>query len=380
MAFDYRGYAARVRQQESTNDYGSRVRANKAGKRASSASGAYGFIDKTWSRYGNTKYSSAYLAPAAEQDAAFDRFTAANQQELANAGIAVTPGSTYAAHFAGSGGAKAIYSAAPGSSLKSVLGAKAYNANKALFDQVKTVDGFKAWADKKMGAKAAPTNPQEAVDAAPFGNVAAALGAESQVAEKRGPFETMFSDIGDALGGIGNAFSGVTGETTGAVNSTAADGKAKEQGFFGEATGLAQVGSLVGGYFGGAPGAIAGGLLGQGVSKVFGGSTALNGNGVGLAGGVGRVLDGIFGGIGGGLNIGPSATGTSMSDGSRDSLGRDTGGLGSSGTGRSYDGGRTVSDNWDRGSTRSAQTGGAYRGSGGRGTGEGSVRGESSHS
>jgi hypothetical protein len=52
-----------------------------------------------------------------------------NMDKLAQAGIAPTPESVYAAHFLGPGGAKKAYAANPNASAVSVLGQKAVNSN-----------------------------------------------------------------------------------------------------------------------------------------------------------------------------------------------------------------------------------------------------------
>lgn len=85
-----------------------------------------------------------------------------NQAILSKAGVPVTPGSTYLAHFAGPGGAVKVLQSDPNAPVESVLGAAAVQANPFLRGM--TVQGLQAWADKKMGGSApqqapAPTSP-----------------------------------------------------------------------------------------------------------------------------------------------------------------------------------------------------------------------------
>ena len=80
---------------------------------------------------------------------------------LSNAGVAVTPGSTYLAHFAGPKGAIGILNADPSTPAGAVLGDRAVKANPFLAKM--TAGDLAAWADRKMGgapmSMAGPTSP-----------------------------------------------------------------------------------------------------------------------------------------------------------------------------------------------------------------------------
>lgn len=81
-----------------------------------------------------------------------------NQATLSKAGLPVTPGSTYLAHFAGPGGAVKVLQADPSAPAGDVLGTAVVKANPFLAKM--TVGDLRAWADRKMGgAQPAPASP-----------------------------------------------------------------------------------------------------------------------------------------------------------------------------------------------------------------------------
>lgn len=80
-----------------------------------------------------------------------------NAGMLAQAGLPVTPGSTYLAHFAGPKGAIGILNADPTAPAGSVLGERVVKANPFLANM--TAADLKAWAERKMGGKAADAAP-----------------------------------------------------------------------------------------------------------------------------------------------------------------------------------------------------------------------------
>jgi hypothetical protein len=90
-----------------------------------------------------------------------------NQALLSKAGVPVTPGSTYLAHFAGPGGAVKVMQADPNAPVESVLGPAAVQANPFLRGM--TVQGLQAWADRKMGGSAPQKAPAPQAAAAPPG-------------------------------------------------------------------------------------------------------------------------------------------------------------------------------------------------------------------
>lgn len=92
-------------------------------------------------------------------------YAADNGAILSNAGLPVTPGTTYLAHFAGPQGAVKVLSADPNAPVSDVLGADAVNANPFLRGM--TVAGLQAWADRKMGGSAPAPKAAPATPAAP---------------------------------------------------------------------------------------------------------------------------------------------------------------------------------------------------------------------
>lgn len=83
-----------------------------------------------------------------------EAYAAQNGQILSNAGLPVTPGTTYLAHFAGPQGAVSVLKANPNASVGEVLGPQVMAANPFLKGM--TVADLQGWADKKMGASPAP--------------------------------------------------------------------------------------------------------------------------------------------------------------------------------------------------------------------------------
>lgn len=148
-----------------------------AGATTSSAKGLFQFTNPTWKQYGQ---GGDVLDPAANADAGA-RFLRDNLKTLRDAGLPVTPGTAYLAHFAGPGGAVSVLKADPSAPAASVLDPSAIKANPFLRNM--SVGDLKGWADTKMGgagtagvpASGAPAVP--AVAAAPSGiNPAATAG------------------------------------------------------------------------------------------------------------------------------------------------------------------------------------------------------------
>jgi hypothetical protein len=150
---------------------------------SSSASGLGQFINSTW--LSTLKQARPDLADgksdaellALKTDPQLSRemteaYANQNQAILSKAGVPVTPGSTYLAHFAGPGGAVKVLQADPNAPVESVLGEAAVKANPFLRGM--TASGLQAWADKKMGG----SSPQPA--AAPASPVAPANGLPAQ--------------------------------------------------------------------------------------------------------------------------------------------------------------------------------------------------------
>ena len=134
----------------------------------SSASGLGQFIDSTWVSMiqkhrpdlAQGKSRDDLIALKSDPDLSREmtaRYADDNGQILAGAGLPVTPGTTYLAHFAGPQGAVKVLQSDPNAPVSSVLGEAAVKANPFL--QGMTVSGLQAWADKKMGAQPAPQQP-----------------------------------------------------------------------------------------------------------------------------------------------------------------------------------------------------------------------------
>lgn len=164
------GFKARTRRAES----GGRDNAQNP---RSSAQGRYQFTDGTWiatyrAEFGDGDSNQQILAKKFDanlQERLMDRLTRDNASGLKRAGLPVTEGSLYLAHFAGIGGATKLMTANPGASVESVLGQRVVNANPFLRGM--SANEVVAWAAGKMGGKAPAVAPgQEA--ATPIANPA----------------------------------------------------------------------------------------------------------------------------------------------------------------------------------------------------------------
>jgi hypothetical protein len=129
----------------------------------SSASGVGQFIDSTWLSMlrkhrpdlSDGKSDSDLLALKSDPDLSRQMtaaYAADNAGILQNAGVAVTPGSTYLAHFAGPQGAVGILNADPSTPVSSILTPAAVKANPFL--QGMTAGDLAAWANRKVGGSA----------------------------------------------------------------------------------------------------------------------------------------------------------------------------------------------------------------------------------
>lgn len=152
----------------------------------SSATGAGQFIDSTWL---NTigKYRPDLVQGLDRQqilnlrtDPALSKeMTAAyakeNQGILGAAGLPITDGTTYLAHFAGPQGAIKVLQSDPNAPVGGVLGDAVVRANPFLANM--TAGQLAAWADKKMGTPSAPQQPaaQPAASPQPTGTTSGGL-------------------------------------------------------------------------------------------------------------------------------------------------------------------------------------------------------------
>jgi hypothetical protein len=139
----------------------------------SSAAGPGQFIDSTW--LSTLKAARPDLAQGQSDDALLalktdsqlsrqmtEAYAQQNQAILAKAGVPVTDGNTYLAHFAGPQGAVKVLQADPAASVADILGPGVVKANPFLANM--SAADLQAWASRKMGS--APQAPQ-AASAAP---------------------------------------------------------------------------------------------------------------------------------------------------------------------------------------------------------------------
>lgn len=145
----------------------------------SSASGLGQFIDSTWlstlARHrpdlAEGKSREELLALKSDPDLSREMtvaYAADNAGILSRAGLPVTPGSTYLAHFAGPQGAVGILNADPSAPVSSILTPAAVRANPFL--QGMSAADLRAWADRKMGGGGA-VEPVQPGGAAPSRSV-----------------------------------------------------------------------------------------------------------------------------------------------------------------------------------------------------------------
>lgn len=142
----------------------------------SSATGAGQFIDATWldmlarHRPDLTTGRSREEVLSLRSDPALSRamteaYAAENAQKLESAGLPVTAGTSYLAHFAGPQGAVNILKADPSAPVSQIMGPAAVKANPFLANM--TVADLQAWADRKMGG-AAPLQVAQQQPSAPL--------------------------------------------------------------------------------------------------------------------------------------------------------------------------------------------------------------------
>lgn len=134
----------------------------------SSATGSGQFIDSTWlstlarNRPDLTEGKSRDEILALRNDPALSRemtgaYARDNSKALTDAGLPVTPGSVYLAHFAGPTGAVNVMKADPTAPAGSVLGDAVVKANPFLRGM--TVSDLQTWAAKKVGGAPTTTAP-----------------------------------------------------------------------------------------------------------------------------------------------------------------------------------------------------------------------------
>ena len=119
----------------------------------SSATGRYQFLDATWNDLAQ-RHPELGLTPDGrddpnQQEAAMKAFTMDNARQLTGAGVGVNPGTLYAAHFLGAGGASKVLGADPATPVASIVGPEVIQANPQLANM--TVADFQQWAASKGG-------------------------------------------------------------------------------------------------------------------------------------------------------------------------------------------------------------------------------------
>lgn len=145
-AFDDDGYFTAIRSAESGGN-------DAARNPRSSATGRYQFTEDTWNglarQYPALGLTADGRTDPAQQERAIRVFTRDNAKVLSQSGIPVNPGTLYAAHFLGAGGARQALSAPDETAMAAVVGPGVVDANPFLADM--TVGDFKAWAASKGG-------------------------------------------------------------------------------------------------------------------------------------------------------------------------------------------------------------------------------------
>jgi hypothetical protein len=192
----------------------------------STATGAGQFIEETWldmlakHRPDITGSRDELLALRTNKDLSremTDAYAADNGGILKGAGLPVTPGTQYLAHFAGPKGAVGLLNADPSAPASSVLRPSAIKANPFLANM--SAGDVAAWADRKMGGPSAPMSmagPRPAAPAVAAPAVAptaapAAVAAAAPAAPAAAPFQ--FGGGGGG-GGMSLAALGATPQLT----------------------------------------------------------------------------------------------------------------------------------------------------------------------
>jgi len=135
----------------------------------SSAAGPSQFIDSTW--LSTIKAARPDLAQGASDadllalktDPQLSRemtqaYAQQNQAILSRAGLPVTDGNTYLAHFAGPQGAVSVLRADPGAPVADILGPGVVKANPFLANM--SAADLQAWAERRVGGQAPASQPQ----------------------------------------------------------------------------------------------------------------------------------------------------------------------------------------------------------------------------
>ncbi|MBB4039100.1 hypothetical protein GGR34_000735 [Microvirga flocculans] len=146
MAWSYDAYLPVVTRRESGGN-------PNAKNPRSSASGLFQFLDDTYMAYARRLYprmsEGALMArknDVATQNEVMRAFTEDNANRLSKAGIPLSNGSVYAAHFLGPAGAIQALRASDDTPINQVVSADAIKANPGVFKNIRTAGDFKRWA------------------------------------------------------------------------------------------------------------------------------------------------------------------------------------------------------------------------------------------
>lgn len=151
---DMSGYIANARAAESGGN-------DTAANPNSSALGRYQFLESTWNglaqQYPELGLTADGRTDPAQQERAMGQFTKDNASALTQAGVPVNPGSLYAAHFLGSGGATKALTAPPETPMSALVDPGVIQANPQL--QGMTAGDFAEWANGKGGNQSGGYQP-----------------------------------------------------------------------------------------------------------------------------------------------------------------------------------------------------------------------------
>lgn len=150
--FDMGRYMSRNRVAESGG-------VDTAAATTSSAYGRYQFLQGTWlktykAEFGKTGETDAQIlakrADGPTQDRLMARFTNDNIKAMQRAGVPITDGTVYLAHFLGAGDAIKVLKAAPDTPVRGMVSAASIGANPAVFGKINNAGQLVAWAQRKM--------------------------------------------------------------------------------------------------------------------------------------------------------------------------------------------------------------------------------------
>lgn len=148
------GYIASARAAESGGN-------DAAANPDSSALGRYQFLESTWNglaqQYPQLGLTADGRTDPAQQERAMAQFTQDNARALSGSGIPVNPGTLYAAHFLGAGGAQKALSADPSTPMSALVEPAVIQANPQLRGM--SAGDFAQWANRKGGNQSGGYQP-----------------------------------------------------------------------------------------------------------------------------------------------------------------------------------------------------------------------------